>query len=130
MSWSKPNLKEYEFLEDVKTVYEDDYYDGPLSGHAWYQGKYCYYKLAVIDADGARIYDLFSMTRLETMIQLANRCLFQDIVGLHCTTGMNGKIDTGLDYKAFYNDDYVLHLRNKRVKCPNPDNLKLIGKFK
>lgn len=130
MSWTAPNLKEFELLEDVKTVYEDDYYDGPLSGHAWYQGKYCYYKLDVIDDDGTRIYNLYSMSRLETIIQLANRCLFQDIVGLHCTTGLEGKVDTGLYYRAFYNDEYIKHIRNERSESPNPTNLKLIGKFK
>lgn len=132
-TWYKPILKEHEFLKDVHIVYDTDFHDGPLTGHAWHKGRYCYFDTDTMDEDwdDPRVYNLYHMTRLETMIQLAERCLFQDIVGYHNTSEIivTGKHTTDLPSTAFWQDDYIKNVRVDRKINVNRDALTFIGKF-
>lgn len=120
-----------ELLEGVKIAYITDYYDYPLSGHAWYQNRYCFFQLEDYDS---YVYTLFEVPRLSTIIAISERQLFEDIVGYGWTRFLDHKNPSRdkfvEDASAFWNDPYILNLRVvDGVKFENHPRKKVIGRF-
>lgn len=53
--------------EDVKEVWADNFYDGPISGLALWQGEYYYFLYWDDDPDGYRIHTLHEISLGETI---------------------------------------------------------------
>lgn len=129
-------------LENVKIVYVVDHYDIHLTGHAWYEDKYCYFSIANLDEAYADptvdvVYELYELEGYQLTIQLANRKLFEDMVGYHWTyfydadkhkreRGFTGGItDNWMD---FFENPAWKHIREDRKI--DLTTLKFLGKFK
>jgi len=85
----------------IKVCFIDNYFDGvPLSGHAWFEGKYCYFFAKDVDGNDYFLYDL----PWEDMIgALATRKLFEDLVGYTASRHYDGrKIVDEFDYNSFH----------------------------
>lgn len=100
-----------ELLKGVKPVWESDRYDMPLAGHAWYRGEYGTFGIvnfATAGLDEKARYAFFrAKTKKDAINLMAERQLFEDLVGHHCTYGLNAGFTRGkaLDFDAFYGRD-------------------------
>lgn len=97
-----------ELLKRVRPVWESDRYDVPLQGHAWYDGKYGTFGIINFGSwgdDEPPRYSFFACRDLEHMAMLmAERQLFEDMVGHHCTYATPGHYNKNkaLDFDWFY----------------------------
>jgi len=126
--------------DEVRIVYRTASWDGtPLSGHAWYQGRYCYFSGYGDwqEENGRRRYveewALFELVEPYLTQELAARKLFEDMVGYHCTYLDDPKasvparrMDRNPWWEDFYEAERWRHIVKREV---DTSKLPLLGHF-
>lgn len=119
--------------KQIKFLWETNRWDGPLSGHAEYNGQFCYW--VCVDEDWktkVRRYLLYWLTEEEAKYAQDQHEKFQRYVGTHCnhnpdgTRIENGKVHSQEHHSKFYDEfgwqpqesakkDFTKHLSSDRI---------------
>ncbi len=134
--------------DKITIAYVTNYYDGMISGHAWYEGRYCIFNLTdesqeIEDSDDPdsmftkRTFSLSEITGESLKNALISRQLFQDMVGYHNTYILGGKHAIPYDAKKAQDFDGFFGRNGKTSKYKaladaakhDPKDLIYIGDF-
>lgn len=81
-------------VNDIKLIWHDDYYDGPLSGACSINGKKYYFKISHEHYNTntrVRIFSIIDLGKEEWRIITNDHLLFRRFVGEHCDYTDDGK---------------------------------------
>lgn len=109
---AKALLNELE-ASDVHILWNDDYYDGPLSGLMEYRDQKYYFNIVADNADDYRKFNVYHLTKAEIEYEIEWHELFEKLVH-------HGSKDT---FNEFY------ERRKKEYKKPYLTEDKVIGYF-
>lgn len=115
--------------KDVKIVFVKNSWDGVvMAGHAWYKDEYCYVAGVEMYEEKKEEYILYKLEGQTLVNELAQRKLFEDVVGYHCTKEGLG---TRYSFTGGLTSNYKMYWDKFKNLFPEIDEHKLekVGKW-